>query len=215
MVANPKLIDLSGQRFARWSVLAQSGNTSRGGALWLARCDCGTERVVLGTDLRNGKSQSCGCLRTERTGSLRRTHASSGTRLHTIWKNIRGRTLHFRAGYEGIKLCADWCSFEAFRDWALANGYRDDLTIDRIDYDGDYEPSNCRWADLYTQAQNRRNVILMPDGTPAIVVARKHGIPGHIFRRRLHEGWDLERAVSWPYGKLRTARSRNQKGQFS
>lgn len=218
MAENPRKIRLDGQRFARWAVLRQAGNTKRGGALWLCRCDCGTERAVLGADLRKGKSVSCGCLRNERAATMNRTHGQSGTRLHNIWSVMLSRTRDVGNpvyGGRGITVCPAWQKFETFRDWALESGYRDDLTIDRVDNDKGYHPQNCRWATAKIQSRNRRFVALTSDGRPGPEVAEENGIPTRTYNVRRSAGWTIDEAATLPYGKLRRPRPRNAKGQFS
>lgn len=220
MAKNPRLIDLTGKRFSRWSVITQAGNTPRGGALWLCVCDCGAERPVLGADLRNGKSVSCGCARTERVGRLNKSHGASGTRLHQAWKNMRGRCNNpNRPGFSdyggrGIKVCAEWDDFSAFRGWALANGYSDNLSIERMDVNGDYSPSNCTWADAAVQSANRRFVAVAPDGELWWHKAQANGISQAAYRTRLHAGWPIEEAATHPMHVRRHPRKRDGRGKF-
>lgn len=164
------LKDLTGLRFGRLIVIAHSERKPNRTHMWLCVCDCGTVRKVAGRDLRSGHTQSCGCFRIDRTReactkhgeSKRRNHAS--TRLYNIWVGMNRRCNNPRVkefkyyGARGIKVCDLWCRhYENFRDWALDNGYNDDLTIDRIDVNGDYRPDNCRWVTNAEQQRNKRN----------------------------------------------------------
>lgn len=175
---------------------------------------------MLGQDLRKGKSVSCGCDNLNRLGAMQRTHGESGSRLHRIWKNMRSRCNNpnnpgfANYGGRGIQICAEWNTFGAFRDWALAHGYRDDLSIERMDVNGDYSPDNCMWAGAAVQSANRRFVSRAPDGELWWHKARRNGITWAAYQWRLSDGWPMKLAVTWPLGKRRKQRERNERGQF-
>ena len=157
-----KLIDLTGQKFGRLTVIRR-GETVNKRTKWVCSCECGTEVTVEPYNLRTGHTGSCGCLQRDRTSKANMTHGMRKTRLYRIWYCMKNRcyqqsyhAFHHYGG-RGIKVCDGWLhDFQAFYDWAMANGYRDDLTIDRIDSNGNYEPSNCRWTTMAEQNKNKR-----------------------------------------------------------
>lgn len=177
--------DLTGQRFGRLTVLAPDGKDPQGRYKWRCRCDCGNEKTTTGTYLTRGETRSCGCLHTEvvsahnkseaKKESTRRwnstykyKHGSTGSRLYRVWGGMKKRCYNPKEkaykdyGGRGITVCDEWkASFEAFCEWAMANGYDEnaaygECTIDRIDVNGNYEPTNCRWVPMAEQNKNKR-----------------------------------------------------------
>lgn len=161
------VIDLAGKRFGKLVVISRSTNAGKS-PRWLCKCDCGKEVVRYGSSLTCGDSYSCGCIKGKAASIRNRTHGKGHSRLWYVWEHMKQRCYNPNYsrykdwGGRGITVCEEWKNdFTAFEKWAIENGYdetakRGACTIDRINVDGNYEPSNCRWADAKTQAQNRR-----------------------------------------------------------
>ena len=155
--------DLTDNRYGRLTVLRRDKSSSYHSA-WVCKCDCGMETVVSATNLKQGKTKSCGCLHRDAIREAISTHGESHSRLHVIWSGMKERCFNQNAsnyhnyGGRGITVCDEWRSnYVAFRNWALENGYADNLSIDRINVNGNYEPNNCRWATSKEQNNNKRN----------------------------------------------------------
>lgn len=210
-----RLIDLTGQRFGRLTAIERDRTTKSRKPAWNCRCDCGNEITVYGVYLRNGSTKSCGCLSIDLLKERSKTHGMSKSRLYGIWAGIKSRCKNPQRkkfpdyGGRGIKVCEEWDnSFEAFRDWAIANGYRDDLTIDRKDNDGDYDPSNCRWITTKQQSNNRRsNINITHRGETHNLTEWSSitGIPMGTIRRRIERGWSPEEALKKERRKRRVS----------
>lgn len=157
--------NLTNHVYGSWSVLGEHKKQGHN-ELWLCRCVCGKERFIPQSSLKNGRSKSCGCQRHNR-----RIHGLADTRLYNIWRTMKDRCYlltckeYPRYGARGISVCPEWKdNFLSFYFWSINEGYdetaeRGKFTLDRIDNDGNYEPSNCRWIDEKQQARNRRNTI--------------------------------------------------------
>lgn len=198
-----KLVDLTGKTFGRYAVIERRGSNVRGEPLWLCRCECGAECMVLGRNLRRGHSTGC-----RRCSGVKHGHGRPGrqTPEYAAWAQAKNRCRspsdpqwkHY--GGRGIQMCARWAdSFEAFlEDMGLRPSSAHSL--DRYpDNDGHYEPGNCRWATATQQQANRRNNVLVEfRGRTQCVAAwaREFAIPEHVLRGRVRRGWAMERAVS-------------------
>lgn len=154
--------DLLGKTFGRLTVIEHcyKDNVSA----WKCKCSCGNEKIIKTSYLIRGVSNSCGCYCRELHANLLKTHGMTNTRIYKIYKDIKRRcynpncSFYNRYGGRGITICDEWLNdFMNFYNWSMANGYEDNLTIDRINVNGNYEPSNCRWIDYKAQARNRRN----------------------------------------------------------
>lgn len=150
--------DLTGKRFGRLTVLGVDGKDKHNNYLWKCRCDCGEITHATRTCLKNGHKRSCGCLMREECGNRCRKHGLYKDRVYHIYYGIKQRCENPKSSsykhYGGRGICVEWSDWQSFREWALSNGYQDGLTLDRIDVNGNYEPSNCRWI---TQAEQMRN----------------------------------------------------------
>ena len=205
--------DLTGMRFGKLTVLYEDNDrTTHGCTRWICRCECGTIKSIDRGSLTSGKTRSCGCLHNELLGASRRKHGSSGSRLYRIWKSIKERCYRKKCriykyyGERGVCICDEWKDdFKSFEKWARSNGYNDELSIDRIDHDGNYSPDNCRWVDAKAQNNNKRtNHILTLDGVSHTMSewADITGISYSAIRNRINNyGWDVRRALSTPVKK--------------
>lgn len=166
--------DLTGKRFNRLTVVKRADDILRGSrkrVAWLCSCDCGNTCVVSSDLLNNGRTASCGCLKSERNRTYFTKHNASKDRLYRVWCDMKKRCYNrnYRQfadyGGRGIAICEEWLhNYSAFREWAMQNGYNPtakfgECTIDRIDVNGNYEPSNCRWVSIQEQNMNKRRSV--------------------------------------------------------
>lgn len=180
--------DLKGKRFGRLTVIHLDNTKKKRQSYWFCKCDCGAIKSIRRDCLLSGNTKSCGCLKRDQDTINLTTHHShmlSRSRLYNIWLSMKQRcenpknSSYERYGGRGIKVCKKWSrSSKAFFDWALANGYSDHLTIDRIDNNGNYEPSNCRWVIDKTQCRNRRSNITVEYNNKKITLIELSEITG-------------------------------------
>ena len=185
--------DLTGQRFGRLTVLEFVSTEDRH-TYWLCKCDCGKFVTVQGSHLNTSRAKSCGCFRSD----FRLIHGNSNIRLYRIWRSMKNRCnnpknyAYKNYGGRGITVCDEWENdFTKFRDWAMSHGYADNLSIDRIDVNGNYEPENCRWTEMKTQQRNKSNNTFVEYQGEKITLAEaaeKTGINMTTLWRRYHHG---------------------------
>ena len=206
-----KVHDLTGMKFNRLTVIKRAENNKYNRAQWLCKCDCGNTIVVSGNALLKSNTKSCGCLNKENyRKSNNKKHGMSETRLFHCWTAMKARCrdknlkAYKNYGGRGIKVCDEWeHDFTAFYNWSMDNGYKDDLTIDRKDVNGNYCPENCRWITKEEQARNKRtNRYIEYNGETKTIAewARIAGIERSVLRGRIDRGWTMKKAMSTPSG---------------
>lgn len=197
---------MTGKRYGMLQVISFS-HEKNGASYWLCLCDCGNHKTVLSGNLKGSKTKSCGCLQKLRTSEASKTHGGARTRLYGIWKGMHNRcknpnvSKYKNYGGRGICVCSEWEEYETFRDWALNNGYADTLTIERLDFNGNYEPSNCTWITLSEQGKNTsKSRLITHEGETLSLVewSRKLGGNPNLVTTRLQRGWSEKDAVSIP-----------------
>ena len=205
--------DLTGQKFNLLTVIKRYPENKKGYAQWLCKCECGNEIIVRSDLLKRGGVKSCGCLAKQirsdmcrELGYNRKTHGMSNSRLYKIYSNMKDRCYRKNCkaykyyGARGITIHKEWLdSFENFYKWSISHGYKGNLTIDRIDNDGNYEPSNCRWVDIATQSLNtRKNVKITYNNKTQTLKewADELGMTYTQLHHRYERGWELNRMMS-------------------
>ena len=198
-----KLRDLTGQTFGRLTVLERGDSLGRVGVYWKCRCECGNECTIHANAIVRGHTRSCGCL-AEEIAKKPKSHGLSSTREFQIWKAMRRRcncknaSNYYRYGGRGVKVCDEWNDFVNFYKWCAENGFKEGLTIDRIDNDGDYCPENCRWVDKITQGNNKSNnrkILYKGEQLSLMQVERITNIDHRTLGKRLDAGWTIEQST--------------------
>jgi hypothetical protein len=197
-------VEMTNRRFGRWVVLREIGRNERKDVLWFCRCDCGSEKVVLGGSLRKGASKSCGCITKERLTKHGDRNPHATTKAYRAWhsmiqrcRNPNGRDWKDYGG-RGITVCPAWqASYVNFKkDMGEPQLGR---SLDRIDTNGDYEPSNCRWSTAEQQQNNRRcNRVVAYNGEKVSIgkLARIVGVNrSKLYMRIIKYDWPVERAI--------------------
>lgn len=196
---------IPGLKFGRLTVIeATRQQTSGKHFLIHCRCDCGEESMVASTHLRTGHTRSCGCLKGEKVIKKGTRHGGANTKLYQTYLGMKRRCYcktgksYINYGGRGIVICDDWlASFNSFRYWAMCNGYKDGLSIDRINVNGIYEPSNCRWVSMEEQARNTRRTVWYKNKCLS-VVCREESLNYGTVASRIRDGWSAEKAVLTP-----------------
>lgn len=206
-----KLNDLTDKKFCRLTVIERAENNKHNRAQWKCICDCGNTIIVSGNALLKGNTKSCGCLTAEAIRkSKNKKHGMSNTRIFHCWSAMKDRCnnpnnkAYKNYGGRGITICPEWMEFQPFYDWSMANGYADNLTIDRINVNGNYEPSNCQWITKKEQNNNKRNNHLIEYNGETKTIAQWAEIAGlkrRVLTQRISSGWDIEKAMNTPVRK--------------
>lgn len=201
-----------GDRFERWTVIGVPFGLPVGAmhvTYVVVECICGIVKAVPQQKLREHRSRSCGCLKSETIGDRYRTHGESQTSLYKVWHGMISRC-HKRTheswqnyGGRGITICEEWKAFPAFKIWAVAAGYSAGLSIERVNNDGNYEPGNCKWETKVRQCRNTRRTVYIEaygerKSLPDWAEDARCMVCSGTLRSRIKLAWDAEQAIATP-----------------
>ena len=211
--------DITGRVYGRLTVIERVENDKHNQARWKCLCECGNYTVAVTSELNRGNVRSCGCLSREISKKVNFKHGFKYTRLYKIWGSMKKRCYNPNSpnykyyGAKGIKICDEWKNdFKVFHDWAYANGYDENAeygkcTIDRIDVNGNYEPSNCRWVDVKSQERNRGNNNFITYNNETHCISEWAEILGinyiTLHQRICKYNWSIERAFTTSVRKVK------------
>lgn len=211
-----KIKDLTGQTFGRLTVIQRAEDKILKGSgkrvvMWLCQCSCGQIVKVQGSNLRRHVVNSCGCFKREKaTNNIKHGYArrQNNHRLYQIWCGMKCRCFNSNHkdyafyGARGIVVCNEWKkNFISFQEWSISNGYQSTLTLDRIDNNGNYEPSNCRWVSRKRQANNTRQNHFLTLNNETLTLTEwsiRTKIPCSTILARLKRGWNIEETLTTP-----------------
>lgn len=201
-----RFIDLSGRRFGKLIAIRAVGQNKAKQYMWECRCDCGNTSVAIGSNLIRGNTKACGCVRLVDLANRTRIHGKVKTRIFKIWAGMRKRCLNHKCksyhnyGGRGIKIDPKWDSFEEFYNDMIGT-YSDKLSLDRINPNGDYCLSNCRWVTMQVQNNNRRNNRIIHYDSVSKTLSEWSsisGVPAGTISNRIKAGWGLSEAIYKP-----------------
>ena len=199
----PKVNDLTGQRFGKLIAIRKDGHLGKKVA-WLCKCDCGNYKRITADRLTMGQTKSCGCLHSEIAKNRLITHGQTHTKLYKVWEAMKRRCDspkcdHYPLyGGRGIHYIPEWKKFEPFYHWALSAGYKDGLSIDRINVNGNYCPENCQWIPLKQQAYNKTTSKFVTLSGKTLTISEwceRLKLPYElVYQRIVKLGWNPEKA---------------------
>lgn len=199
---------IAGKKFNKLTVLKKTDEKASKSYLWLCKCDCGNFTKTKKWNITSGNTKSCGCLKMDVVKMMNRqntSHGMSGTKIYRVWESMKRRCDSKKAeryanyGGRGITYCEEWEDFKGFYEWVEESGYKEGLTIDRIDVNGNYEPSNCRWVTLEQQSFNKTNSRKFNYKGEELTIAELAKASGKsyhlVYQRLVKLGWNVNDSI--------------------